>query len=138
SKVSTSGVSIVMKPVKKKPGVSTPVSLSSQSTVVEATPDPVSCSTKPLVQKGMRDYFIPNRKGVYTEVISTTDSDTEDKPEANIIKKIQPGATYVIYYHKGSHFPGLVTKLTKKRIYVKSMKKSSLKTWSWPEQDDLV
>ena len=108
-----------------------------------------SGTTLIMVQKDMQDLVVrkvsekKKEASVYMD-ISTEDSDPDDPaPQApqlldkSSIKNLKPGASYVIYNCEGSFFPGLVTKITKSKIVVKTMAKSGLTTWSWPATDDL-
>ena len=108
-----------------------------------------SGTTPILVQKDMQDLVVrkvsekKKEASVYMD-ISTEDSDPDDPaPQApqlldkSSIKNLKPGASYVIYNCEGSFFPGLVTKITKSKVVVKTMAKSGLTTWSWPATDDL-
>ena len=98
-----------------------------------------------LVQKGLKDFLYKpgskkrqqSERSVYKD-ISTEDSDLDDPdvsalPAKDLIKKLKPGVSHVIYKYEESFRPGLVIQLKKSTIVVKTMDKSGLTTWSWPE-----
>ena len=83
--------------------------------------------------------------GLYREASSSSESEEADDPveedkesaeysfssQAELSGKIKPKVTHLIYKNEGMHFPGLVTKVTKKYLILRTMHKSDLKTWSY-------
>ena len=131
-----------MKPVSQ-PTANNAAKATKATTILEHFGKASTSGTTPIqVKKDMQDLVVrkvgeKKAESVYLD-ISTEDSDPDDPPapqaaqllDKHSIEKLKPGASYVIYNCEGSFFPGLVTKITKSKIVVKTMAKSGLTTWS--------
>ena len=106
-------------------------------------------SMKPkLIQKGLQDFFGKSKKASKEKSVyrDTTDLSTDD-PESDssistlpshvLREKLQAEATHVIFNKEGTYFPGLVTRIKKSSVVIKSMVKSGTNTWSWPKPDSI-
>ena len=125
--------------VRRRPSSNSPSSGSEDQigTLEDAPKEP---EPKKLVQRGLKDFF--PKKSMYKDIptdIGTSDHDSDDDvvtlPPGELIKKIRAGVSHVIFNREGSYFPGLVKKIKKNSLLIKSMKKTGMNTWSWPKND---
>ena len=128
---------------------------SSSSDIVESSPEQESSpelhvdkpkkSKGTLVQKGITDFLgksvTKGEQSIYKDV-STDDPDDPDSdsdldisslPKDTLIKKLKLEVSYVIFNHEGAYFPGQIKEIKKKTVRIKAMKKTGLRTWSWPD-----
>lgn len=79
--------------------------------------------------------------GPYREASSTEDdpddpessSDSEMPQGMDLVRKLVPGVTHVIFNREGQHFPGMVLKVSTKKgnVLIRHMLKSGQKTWQF-------
>ena len=122
--------------------------------VAEPSQVPTTSGASTLLQRNVSDFFAKSaRKGssqsrtsLYREASSFEDD--PDDPESDCLpskdelaKGLKAGVSHVIFKYEGSHFPGLITKINKTNIKIKSMVKSGTgnanTSWNWPGTENL-